>query len=318
MLWPDFLKREVVMELKWLEDFLSLSNTGNFRISSERRFVSQPAFSRRIKTLENWVGAKLIDRSSQPVKLTSAGEMFKPVALEIVQLAYQLRNDIKTQVGVDEGKIRFSTVSTLSQNFMPGWLKNLQTIIETESFNVRTDFDSFEDYLDALEEGVVDFFICYDDPSGTIHYFTEKFQSHILGTETLVPVVCPDENGKPRYWLPSCKPGSRIPYVHTNSKPSLWPIQQHLETRYGGLEFVSVFEASIATALRAMVLEGYGVAWIPNSLVVSDLANGRLVRAAEVGDDIPLDIKIYRYTQNTEPRTEKFWQALLHRDASQI
>ena len=85
--------------------------------------------------------------------------------------------------------------------------------------------------------------------------------------------------------------------------------------RYGDLEFTSVYEASIATALRAMVVEGYGVAWIPNSIVADDLANGRLVRAGEDDDDIHLDIKIYRYEQNTEPRTEKFWQALLDRDA---
>ncbi len=303
------------MELKWLEDFISLCETGNFRVASERRCVSQPAFSRRIKTLENWVGAKLFDRSGQPVKLTGAGEMFKPAALEIVQLACQTRNDIKTQIRADKSKIRFSTVSTLSQNFMPGWLKDLQSIIETESFIVRTDFDSFEDYLEALEEGVVDFFICYEDPSGTIFHYTEKFQSHILGTETLVPVVSPDSEGNPRCWLPSCKPGSRIPYVHTNSRPSIWPINHHLKKRYGDLEFVSVYEASIATALRAMVVEDYGVAWIPNSIVAEDLANGRLVRASKNDDDIHLDIKIYRYEQNTEPRTEKFWQALLERDA---
>lgn len=303
------------MELKWLEDFLSLCDTGNFRVSSERRYISQPAFSRRIKALENWAGAKLIDRSGQPAKLTSAGKAFKSVALEIVQLAYQSRNDIKAQLRADEGIIRLSTVSTLSQIFLPGWLKNLQTIIETESFNVRTDFDSFEDYLDALEEGIVDFFICYEDPSGTIYHYTEKFQSHILGTETLVPVVSPDSEGNPRCWLPSCKPGSRIPYVHTNSKPSLWPIKHHLRMRYKDLEFVSVYEASIATALRAMVVEDYGVAWIPNSIVADDLAKGRLVRAGKDDDDICLNIKIYRYERNTEPRTEKFWQALLLRDS---
>ncbi len=305
------------MELKWLEDFLSLCDTGNFRVSSEHRLVSQPAISRRIKSLESWVGAKLIDRSSQPVKLTNAGEVFKPLAFQIVQLAYQSRSDIKTQVRADEGKIRFSTLSTLSQIFMPGWLKDLQTIIDTESFNVRTDFDSFEDYLDALKEGVVDFFICYDDPAGTINFYTEKFQSHILGTETLVPVVSPDKEGEPRCWLPTCKPGSRIPFVQTNSKPSLWPIKHHLKTRYGDLDFESVYEASIATALRAMVVRGYGVAWIPNSIVVDDLENGRLVRADKEADDIRLNIKIYRYKKNTEPRTEKFWQALLHSNAAQ-
>lgn len=305
------------MELKWLEDFLSLCDTGNFRISSKRRCISQPAFSRRIKTLENWVGAKLIDRSGQPAKLTNAGEVFKPLALEIVQLAYQSRNDIKSRIRVDEGKIRFSTVSTLAQFFIPGWLKKLQSFIDTESFSVRTDFGSVADYFNALEEGVVDFFIHYENPSEIISHDAGKFDSLLLGTDSLVPVVTPDNDGKPGYWLPCAKPGSSIPYLHTSSTSVLRSIKHHLQTRYAGLKFIPVFEASIATAIRAMVIEGYGVAWIPKSIVVDDLATGRLLRAAEESDDILLDIKIYRYAQNAELRAEKFWQILLQKGANQ-
>jgi DNA-binding transcriptional LysR family regulator len=274
--------------------------------------VSQPALSRRIKTLESWLGAELIDRTVQPVKLTNAGEVFKPVALEIVLLAYQSRDNIYTQISADVGKIRFSTVSTLAQFFVPAWLKQLQPFVESKSLSVRTDFRGVSDYLAALEDGRVDFFICYEDPSKTIEYFTEKFCSILLGTETLVPVVSPDNHGNPTYWLPSCKPGSTIPFLHTHSKPYLWPVRQLLENRFGNLKFATVYESSIATAIRAMVIEGYGVAWIPRAIVADDLETGRLVLAAEESEEIPLDIKIYRYEPNAESGTEKFWQALLH------
>jgi DNA-binding transcriptional LysR family regulator len=280
-------------------------------LSSGRRCVSQPAFSRRIQTLETWVGAKLFDRSVQSVELTNAGEVFKPVALEIVQLAYQSRNNIYTQISSDVGKIRFSTVSTLAQFFVPHWLKELRPLVETGSLSVRTDFGGVSDYLDALEDGEVDFFVCYEDPSGTIANYTEKFDSILLGTESLVPVSSADNNGKPNWWFPSCKPGSSIPFLHTHVRPSLWPVRHLLENRFGDLKFVPVYESSIATAVSAMVIEGYGVAWVPRSIVADDLDTGRLVRAADESAEIPLDIKIYRYEPNFEPGTEKFWQALL-------
>ena len=249
------------------------------------------------------------------MKLTNAGEVFKPVALEIVLLAYQSRDNTFSQVSADVGKLRFSTVSTLAQFFVPAWLKQLRPLVESTSLSVRTDFKGVSEYLSALEDGRVDFFICYEDPSKKIINFTEKFSSIRLGTESLVPVVSPDKHGHPTYWLPSCKPGSTIPYLHTHSKPYLWPIRQLLEDRFGQLEFVPVYESTIATAIRAMVVEGYGVAWIPRSIVADDLEMGRLVLAAEESDAIPLDIKIYRYEPNAEPGTEKFWQALLHNDA---
>lgn len=303
------------MELKWLEDFLALCDSGNFGVSSGLRSVSQPAFSRRIKALENWVGAELIDRSGHPVHPTDAGKKFKPVAQEMVRLAYQAQNDIRALNRDNAVKFRFSTLSTLAQFFIPAWIKELKPYIEIELLSVRTDFGSIDDYMSALEKGIVDFFICYQGQSETILTDDGKYKSLQLGVESLVPVVSPDSDGNPNWWLPS-KPQGAIPYLHTDSTLSLWPIKDHLEKKYGDLTFSPVCEASVATALKAMSIEGYGVAWLPESIVADDLANGRLVRAAEENDDIAVDIKIFRNAHSIEPRMEKFWQVLLQREAS--
>ncbi|WP_315980356.1 LysR family transcriptional regulator [Aliamphritea spongicola] len=45
------------MELKWLIDFTALVEHGSFSKAAESRFVTQPAFSRRIRSLENWLGS---------------------------------------------------------------------------------------------------------------------------------------------------------------------------------------------------------------------------------------------------------------------
>ena len=301
------------MELKWLEDFLALCKCGNFRIASERRFVSQPAFSRRIKSLETWVGARLIDRTSQPVQLTVAGEAFKPVAQEIVRLANQSLVEIKAKTSRDKLKIRFSTLNSLAQFFMPTWLKQLQPFIETELFCVRADLGHIDNHLCALEECEVDFFICYEDPSGTILSDKNRFASIHLGIERLVPVVSPDAGGTPTWWLPG-NPEGAIPYLLTTSTPSVWPIKNHLKKHYGHLNFEPVCESSITSALKAMAIEGYGVAWVPLSLVADDLTKKTLVRAAEREDDILVNIKIYKSIANNEPGVEKFWRVLQQKD----
>ena len=300
------------MDLNWIEDFLTLCKCGNFRISSEQRFVSQPAFSRRIKSLEAWIGASLIDRSSQPVQLTEAGVLFKPVAQEIVRLAHLSRSDIKEQIMEEGVKIRFSTLSTLAQFFMPTWLKSLQLDIELELFNVRTDFANVEEYLRALEEGEVDFFICYEYPTEMLSKDMKKFTSLYLGVETLIPVVSPDSEGEPRWWLPS-NPQGAIPYLRTQFTPSLRPVQHHLDKRYGHLKFHPVYESTISSSLGAMAREGYGVAWVPRTFVIGDLENGRLVRAGDENDDIELVIKIHRNANIISPQAERLWQVLLQK-----
>ena len=61
------------MELKWIEDFLSLAETRSFSRSAEIRAVTQSAFSRRIRSLEVWLGTALLDRSTYPITLTADG-----------------------------------------------------------------------------------------------------------------------------------------------------------------------------------------------------------------------------------------------------
>ena len=70
--------------MNWLEDFLSLAETGGFSRAAEARAIAQPAFSRHIRALEEWVGADLCDRSSHPTELTAAGRRFLPLLKQVL------------------------------------------------------------------------------------------------------------------------------------------------------------------------------------------------------------------------------------------
>jgi hypothetical protein len=59
-----------------LKDFETLARVGSFSKAADLRNVTQPAFSRRVKSLEQWVGGRLFDRGAQPVTLTASGELF--------------------------------------------------------------------------------------------------------------------------------------------------------------------------------------------------------------------------------------------------
>ena len=68
------------MDINWLIDFVCLGRTLNFSRAAEERNITQSAFSRRIRSLESWVGTALVDRSSYPVQLTPAGKQFLSTA----------------------------------------------------------------------------------------------------------------------------------------------------------------------------------------------------------------------------------------------
>lgn len=83
------------MDTKWVEDFLCLANTRSFSRSASERHSSQSAFSRRIQSLEIWLGTTLVDRSSSPPTLTPAGQVFHGFAVGIVQQVHQAKYVLK-------------------------------------------------------------------------------------------------------------------------------------------------------------------------------------------------------------------------------
>ncbi|NNG64160.1 LysR family transcriptional regulator, partial [Pseudomonas fragi] len=70
------------MQIKWLDDLLAVAEWKNFSRAAEVRCVTQSALSRRIKSLEEWVGAELVDRGTYPVQLTPAGRAFSEESRE--------------------------------------------------------------------------------------------------------------------------------------------------------------------------------------------------------------------------------------------
>lgn len=73
------------MEIKWVQDFLSVARTRSFSRSAEERHISQSGLSRRIRALEHWLGVELIDRSVHPACLTEAGLFFRQRAEDVLR-----------------------------------------------------------------------------------------------------------------------------------------------------------------------------------------------------------------------------------------
>ena len=77
------------MELVWLEDLSALAEYGSFVRAAEARHVTQPAFSRRVRSMETWMGVELFVRTPQGATLTEAGRQILPSAQEAARNLYR-------------------------------------------------------------------------------------------------------------------------------------------------------------------------------------------------------------------------------------
>jgi epsilon-lactone hydrolase len=69
-----FPQANEAIELRHLRSFVAVAEDLNFGRAAARLYVSQPALSRQIRTLERLVGCQLFRRSTHRVELTIAGE----------------------------------------------------------------------------------------------------------------------------------------------------------------------------------------------------------------------------------------------------
>src|SRR4051812_43001117 len=117
------------MELIWLEDYLALAETLNFSRAAELRHVTQPAFSRRIRALEQWIGATLFDRTTHGVALTPAGEHFHNQAEVLTRALNQLRRDTLEVSGRVVRPLSIAATHALSFTFFPKWIRSHERVL---------------------------------------------------------------------------------------------------------------------------------------------------------------------------------------------
>ena len=58
------------MKLEWLEDLLAVIDQGSLSKAAVARHLTQPAFSRRVRAIEGYLGCELFDRDRKPLQLT--------------------------------------------------------------------------------------------------------------------------------------------------------------------------------------------------------------------------------------------------------
>jgi DNA-binding transcriptional LysR family regulator len=295
------------VEIKWVEDFLALAHTLNFSKAADERHVTQSAFSRRIKQLETWLGTTLIDRATYPSRLTEAGEKFIPIAQETLKSLYQVRHGFQANQTLEAQTISFIALHTLSFTFFPPWLKEISDAVAPVFTRLRPDSGSVEGNVNALVDGDCDFLLTYVHPSVPLLLDASEFDYKVVGFEQIIPISAPDADGNPLHMVGRDEqPFDYIGY----EKSSFFG---HLLSELFALKMPEhrlVHEGSMSIGLKGMSIAGWGVAWVPHSLIAEELANGQLVQGADPSWNIPLEIRLYRSRNNQRGVIEKFWNRL--------
>ncbi len=294
------------MDLNWLKDFVCLGRTLNFTRAAEERNITQPAFSRRIKSLENWLGVPLILRTTYPVQLSDAGNQFLPVAQETIANLTDIRQTIRAQERGKTAFQRFAVLHTISLNYLAQRIAELEQDIP--DLRVRVYSHHLRTCCQLFSEGICDFLLYYSHKDVMPIFDERQYRRKDIGTERMFPVA-QTRATQTKGWDLSNPQDKSIPYLGYDPSSFLGTVvDQTIGQRQPPLALT--YMDALTEAIKRRTLAGSGVSWLPENVIRRELEEGTLVRVGGPEWQTTLTLSLICSPERLDKIGQFVWDAL--------
>ena len=168
------------MNIKQLQYFVTIVESGTITAAARKLGISQPPLSAQMKLLEEELGVTLMERGARQVRLTDAGRILYRRAIAIVELTDTTLKELTDFRTGNAGVLRLGTVSSCGI----GLLKSKMAAFRQKFPDVR--FEIYEgntlDLVDKIQNGVIDLAIV------RAPFRSEEFSCIFLEEEPMVAV----------------------------------------------------------------------------------------------------------------------------------
>ncbi|MCW5655238.1 LysR family transcriptional regulator [Hydrogenophaga sp.] len=299
------------MQTDWLIDFMTLAQTRSFSRAAQLRRITQPAFSRRIRALESWAMATLVDRVAHPLQLTPAGQRLLADAPALTNRVRRTQAMLEAHIGERREEVRIAAPHLLAQGFLPAWIQERENLLG--NLNVRLLAHGPPADVAGLVQGDLDVLLTWRWAGSAPEPQDPRWEAWPLGQERLLPCSRPGPDGLPLHGMADGTAASTPYLAHAPSTGIDTAIRQSLATR--GLERTirTAATADDCTVLKALTQAGLGVAFLPARCVQPELDDGRLL-PVPAWPQLTLDVAALRLrpdpSRRCQPAVDRLWLAL--------
>jgi DNA-binding transcriptional LysR family regulator len=277
------------MHLQWLEDVLVLLEERNLSRAALRRNITQPAFSRRIRGFEDWLGITILDRGANRIEISQALTANEG---EIRALILRLR-ELRTRLIQFDPMTTTLTMVAQHASFCatyPDMAQKARVAFPGLRWRVRA--GNLNDCVSTFLRGDASLLLCYEaEAMGTLQ-FGSDIRRGVWGKDYLIPVI----GGNLRYKV-------RV----SGDVPEDTPAIAYPEESYFGEVLAKNQRAfgtpntsenpfavmAFSSGTREMVLKGLGVGWLPISMVYRELESGAVISLSGAYGQEPLEAAVY-------------------------
>ena len=247
------------MRFRKLHYFVTVAEELHFGRAAARLHIAQPPLSQQIKAIEDEMGAKLFERSSQKVSLTPAGAAFLPQARAMIENWEKIQESVR---GVATGKAGNLSLGFVWAAGTPHFSAGIASFKQNNpEITLNLEEMTTSQALDALHAEKLDIAMVLYNPlmdTADLEHQHYESQQHIL--------ALPEHHPLAELAVVPLIKLHQLPFISfaRQAHPSLYDqIMHHLHS--AGVEPNIVQVARLTQTTRTLVAAGVGIALVPDS-----------------------------------------------------
>jgi LysR family transcriptional regulator, low CO2-responsive transcriptional regulator len=254
------------MDFDQLETFLEVARLSSFSRAAEKRFRTQPAISSQIRSLEEEVGAKLLDRSGGKVSVTASGKLFARFAEDLLESRKAMLTAIAETERVPRGEIVVGANEGTCLHILPEVFAEFKK--QYPDVNIGINRADYAKILESVIDNSVDFGVVslpVSDPRLTV----------VLIHRDELAIIVPPKHALARMKTATIAEAASFPLIvpkagHTRDALESLFYERKLKPRY-------TMELDSSELLKRFVAADAGIGFIAHSNVLEDVRANALV-----------------------------------------
>lgn len=293
-----------------LTTFVTVISEGSMTAAADKLYLTQPAVSQQIRSLEEEMGVELLVRGVRQVKATPQGELLYEQAKRILQLVQNTEASVKSMGAELKGSIKIGTTNSVGLQLMSPIVGRL--LRRSADLKVRVDYGKGEELVRQFKKNQLDVVILPE--------VEKEFQLDLEGTEKkfllkeeMWLVASSKEVGLP----PQIKLEDIHDYPFINYVEEYPNFNDLLQNKLSShkIEVGILFESSNVGTLKRVIESGLGIGFLPAHSVKKQVRSGRMNRIYVSDFEYEVDL-FYYFRKNDENKhlVDAFYQALSQQD----
>lgn len=255
------------INLNQLKAFYSAARAGTFSKAADELFVTEPAVFVQVRSLERYLGFKLLHKFGKDLKLTENGKLLYGYAEQIFRLVEQAERTMKDVGALEKGELRVGTTNALAQYLLPIILPAFNTSHPGIQLYVEVESSS------QLVNGILDH--NYEIAIVARVPYPDTIQNIPLIKEEIVLITSPESSLASRD-LCSLQELSKFPMICREKRSAT---RQMVWNEFGKKSVAPsvVIEAGNTELIKNLVENGRGASLLAKVFVKKEVENGTLV-----------------------------------------